>query len=458
MSNTLFGSVLIFLTLFIMVINFRYILGLLIIFLSLQMTSVINFTSLHYGLQLYRVVSILLSLSLIFFILKNDFKFNLSYEEVKLINFLTSFVLYTVFISLVGPLIFENILVYTPKYSIDYNAMYGPFPLKFSLINIVLPFNEILFYLVFVLILIINLKNKEINFIIKCFFFTIVMILFFSFYQLFQSFINLPNIFTFINNTVSRQFHLFTVNLSGFNIFRIAATYYEPSYLASFLIAIFSFFLSSFILYRKYLLFLILTFVIIILSTSSTTYLSLLIIILFVLFYTGIFSIKIKKVRLNHFLYLLMFLSIIVIIIINVIGIDNILLILNQFLFEKSKSYSFINRTKADLYSFQIFLNSFGLGVGVGSTRPSSLFPYLISTVGIIGTVLFFTFLILLLRYSYKILRNTNYYNYFFLIPGALVTQIIAYPDITNPTLWQMIYVTIIVIKKVKYKEYRYEK
>jgi hypothetical protein len=450
MNFTIFGVIFFVISILLYIFNIRYLVGLLIISLSFQMTSFVNINSINHGLQVYKVILSEFSLFIFFSLIKNNFKLVICCFDNTIINFLTKFIIYMLIISLIGPIIFNNMLVYSPKYSIDDNAVYGPFPLHFSLINIILPFNIILFYLTFISILSIKYYDKDFKFIINSFHFTIVLVLFFSFYQLFQSFIKLPDIFYFINNTITRKYHLLTVNLVNFNIFRIAATYYEPSNLAPFLISIFSFFLSAFILYRKYLSMLILSIVIILLSTSTTNYLSFFIMIFIVLIFTKVIFIKIKKNILKNFILLLLIVIMVISIIISLIGLNNIILILDEFLFNKSSSNSFLYRMSADIYSFMIFIKSYGLGVGIGSTRPSSLLPYLLSTVGIIGTILFFLFIVYFLIFSYKNLKNTPYYHYFFLVPGVLITQLVAYPDITNPTLWQMIYITSIIIKKVK--------
>lgn len=56
---------------------------------------------------------------------------------------------------------------------------------------------------------------------------------------------------------------------------------------------------------------------------------------------------------------------------------------------EKSASNSALVRLGADAFSLQIAMHTYGLGVGLGSNRPSSLFASLLSQVGIVGLVLF---------------------------------------------------------------------
>jgi hypothetical protein len=65
----------------------------------------------------------------------------------------------------------------------------------------------------------------------------------------------------------------------------------------------------------------------------------------------------------------------------------------------KHEGGSFVNRVASDVYALNLFVTTRGIGVGMGSNRPSSLITSLLSTVGIIGLVLF------LLTY-FKLLSN----------------------------------------------------
>lgn len=56
---------------------------------------------------------------------------------------------------------------------------------------------------------------------------------------------------------------------------------------------------------------------------------------------------------------------------------------------EKVVSSSYSNRTGADVFSLGLFLDSGGLGLGLGSNRPSSLWPMLLSCTGLVGTLLY---------------------------------------------------------------------
>lgn len=55
----------------------------------------------------------------------------------------------------------------------------------------------------------------------------------------------------------------------------------------------------------------------------------------------------------------------------------------------KLGSSSYTDRTSLNTDSFRVFLDSYGLGVGLGSARASSFLPTLLSATGVIGTLLF---------------------------------------------------------------------
>ncbi len=233
---------------------------------------------------------------------------------------------------------------------------------------------------------------------------------------------------------------------------RVQATYQEPSMLAPFITGIMSFYLHKTINYGKLpdYLSLFISIFLIVFSTSTTAYVSALlmfnIVILFnlpVRLRSGNFLISKSRVIRYAIVIILIFLFSLYTVIF-IIGLKKLLDIINLYLINKSESGSFKDRITADMHAIKLFIDTYGLGVGLGSNRPSSLLPYLLSQIGFIGTIIFFLFIYNIIKFSYNSLKNSNYFEYFFLLLSELLSQLIAYPDITNPTLWQFIYIVLI--------------
>ncbi|SNB75067.1 hypothetical protein SAMN07250955_11285 [Arboricoccus pini] len=77
--------------------------------------------------------------------------------------------------------------------------------------------------------------------------------------------------------------------------------------------------------------------------------------------------------------------------------------ILNRVLFEKTDSDSFAIRMGLNIMAFKVFFESWGLGVGAGTHRPSSEICMILSNVGVIG--LFFYLVIVLKRLVFPWLK-----------------------------------------------------
>ncbi|MFZ0418042.1 MAG: hypothetical protein WAM04_08045 [Candidatus Sulfotelmatobacter sp.] len=109
---------------------------------------------------------------------------------------------------------------------------------------------------------------------------------------------------------------------------------------------------------------------------------------------------------------------------------------------EKSEGMSFVSRVLADWDAWTLLVNTYGLGVGLGSSRPSSLIMTLLSTVGIVGTTLFAIVLYRVIKlfpgkWGPSVLQMS-----FWSLIGLLVAQAIGIPDINRPVLWALFIVT----------------
>jgi hypothetical protein len=104
---------------------------------------------------------------------------------------------------------------------------------------------------------------------------------------------------------------------------------------------------------------------------------------------------------------------------------------------DKSEGMSFLSRIAADQESFALLEDTYGLGVGLGSNRPSSLIMTLFSTVGIVGTTLF-------AMATYRVVKlfpgraaPSRVQMSFWSMVGLLVASI-GVPDINRPALWAL--------------------
>lgn len=102
---------------------------------------------------------------------------------------------------------------------------------------------------------------------------------------------------------------------------------------------------------------------------------------------------------------------------------------------DKIGTASYSERSDADSESYAVFFESFGMGVGLGSGRASSFLPTLLSTVGLIGTLLFVAVIVTLLVRSFSV---QEYRPVVWALVTLLIVKLVAGPDLSEPTglLW----------------------
>jgi hypothetical protein len=97
----------------------------------------------------------------------------------------------------------------------------------------------------------------------------------------------------------------------------------------------------------------------------------------------------------------------------------------------KASSFSYLARGAANERSWQIFLETAGLGVGLGSHRPSSLFFLVLSCLGLVGTVLLAVLIAVALRRAARTEPAAGW-----ALLGVVVSGVIAVPDLSMPVIW----------------------
>lgn len=106
---------------------------------------------------------------------------------------------------------------------------------------------------------------------------------------------------------------------------------------------------------------------------------------------------------------------------------------ISSIIWDKSDSTSFENRTASMFFSFDLMLQTFGLGVGLGGNRPSSLLALLLSCTGIVGTFLFVVFVWRALAplwkmHEWQVVGATTL--------AILVCKVVSDPDLSTPLMW----------------------
>ena len=118
--------------------------------------------------------------------------------------------------------------------------------------------------------------------------------------------------------------------------------------------------------------------------------------------------------------------------------------LLDAVLFDKGASKSAVHRTATFGRAVEVFQNSWGLGVGLGSNRAMSVFFYILSNLGLVGIVLIFYLLFQLYSLTRAQINHTEGDRatsiYARAIGMALIADILSLlvsgAEITQPRLW----------------------
>lgn len=98
---------------------------------------------------------------------------------------------------------------------------------------------------------------------------------------------------------------------------------------------------------------------------------------------------------------------------------------------QKVGSASFSERSGANSGSYDLFLDTFGFGVGLGANRASSWFPGVLSTTGIVGALLLAATIVTLIRRSAAL---PEYRPAVWALVTTIVLKLVAGPDLSDPS------------------------
>jgi hypothetical protein len=210
---------------------------------------------------------------------------------------------------------------------------------------------------------------------------------------------------------------------------RPSGTFIEPSMAAPILLGGILGFLADYISTGKGLWRVGLSFVGILLVASASSFLALCLgVVLVVLRYPILrFPYYVKVGRLKRMAVL----SSLVPLVAFSLAIPTIRNTLTDQIVNKGTSQSFIARSAADLYAFTLAYQTHGIGVGLGSNRPSSLVAMIVSTLGVAGLALFLLLLVRLLQNDlgpYSWLKWTTL--------GLVLDMSLGVSEFSFPLLW----------------------
>ncbi|MBX3195273.1 MAG: hypothetical protein KF727_09285 [Microbacteriaceae bacterium] len=99
----------------------------------------------------------------------------------------------------------------------------------------------------------------------------------------------------------------------------------------------------------------------------------------------------------------------------------------------KASSFSYFARSLANERSWQLLLETGGLGVGLGGNRPSSMFFLVLSCLGVIGIVMLGLVVLTVLRRTSRVPGTSPAA---WALVGVLAAAGVAVPDLSTPVIW----------------------
>lgn len=102
----------------------------------------------------------------------------------------------------------------------------------------------------------------------------------------------------------------------------------------------------------------------------------------------------------------------------------------------KIGSESYVNRTASDLFSLGVASDTGGVGVGLGANRPSSFLTMLLSCVGVVGAGAFAVFVLAVARGA---TRSVAAQPALWSLIALLIAKSVSLPDLSTPLLWLLL-------------------
>jgi hypothetical protein len=339
-------------------------------------------------------------------------------------KWLLAFGAITILSTLTLPIIFSGTPIYDPKIGIDDGLFIRP-ALQFGLNNVAQAVFVALHVATAYAVLGIAFSDKTTR---RAYIFAFYLALFFIFAQSFCSLTGLPYPDSILRNNPG--YGITDMDLVSHGV-RCPGTFTEPSIAGAFIVMYCVGFLEEYLSGNKGAFRVILSFLAIGLIASSGTLLTLAICLIVLAIRRSPFRfpwyIKIRQAKRISWITFLLVTPVVLALVVSA-GYRETLMGLTV---SKGETGSFVNRTAADLYGLQLFMQTYGLGLGLGSNRASSLFTTLLSCVGLLGTM---TFGIFYFRLFANVLEEYAWLKW---AAFALILDMcIGISDVTFPILW----------------------
>jgi hypothetical protein len=296
--------------------------------------------------------------------------------------------------ALVMPHLFSGMPVYAPRERVDVDMLQGTLaPLRWSLSNlaqgIYLTLNVATVLFAFHAVQ----TKLQVERLVKALRLAVFIVVAVGLLQHFTSSAGWSFPYAVLNNNVNGAPDTNPLDQQIEGYIRISSTFAEPMNSGSFLAAIACGLLASYLRGRRGArsLFALLAVGFVLLETTSTTgYLALTVMLCLLLVYFNPLAKRVFRAQ-PSFLkgWAVVTLTAVCIVGGGMLFIPSLSRAVVAMTVEKSEGISFASRVVADRDSLALFENTYGLGVGLGSSRPSSLIATFLSTVGIVGTTLF---------------------------------------------------------------------
>jgi hypothetical protein len=415
MEITLFGYIFLFVYVIGLFLPVRYLTSLVIYSCVFQSTAIINIS--EKGFQPYVVASI--------FLIVKSFSIQTLLLDIKrdaFVRLIVIFILFSVSVSIILPIIWDGITVYAET-NIDLMAELGGEQLHFGIRNI----TQCCYAIVNLLTIYSIYKNRvkiSTNLIVRIFTIAIITVLIIGFWEFTAKttqIIPFPHLFIYNNIGYSKLYLQTTID----GLMRLNSLFLEPSYCGAFLSASFWAIMSIDSVKSKVLCaFIGLALMLNLSGTGMVSFLAGFILYSYV-----------RRSKILWFAPVLLALALVV----SNMGYGGYV---SDMLMGKASSTSGIHRSMAAFFTWDLFLYTKGLGVGLGSHRGTSFILDMLVGVGIIGTFLFYKIYSRLLKSAISV-----QHVWLFMFGIVLfVAQCLAIPDFSFGIMWMCLFMATAVL------------